>query len=134
MPSLPYKRKGFLIIAKNCKKLKLKFSRSALFRMKIRVFLKYFVHDCLWKQVLTSNLLQASSNLIFLEGFITIRPLTQFHPKLRASRKVLNFAVLDTTFPIFSVRPRFGIKWLSSLVQDVFRKKRSKSQLKNHCF
>ena len=34
---------------------KLNFSCSALFRMKIRASLKYFVHDCLWKQIFVSD-------------------------------------------------------------------------------
>ena len=38
------------------KKLKLNFSRIALFHMKTRVCLKYFVNDCLWKQFLASDL------------------------------------------------------------------------------
>ena len=32
------------------------FSRGALFHMKTRVFPKYFVRGCLWKQFFASNL------------------------------------------------------------------------------
>ena len=68
MPSLPAKMKILLIIAKNLKKQTLNFSRSALFRMKTRVSLKYFVNDCLWKPFFASILLQTPSN-VFLENF-----------------------------------------------------------------
>ena len=44
------------------------------------------------------NSFQASSNLIFLKNLMTIRPSIQFHPKIRASRKVLNFVLLDYYF------------------------------------
>ena len=44
MASFTPKIKTLLILAKNWWKIKLKFSRSALFHMKARVFLKYFVH------------------------------------------------------------------------------------------
>ena len=47
-------------------KTSLNFSRSALFLMKIKVSLKYFINGCLWKQFLTSNTPQTTSNLIFL--------------------------------------------------------------------
>ena len=47
MPSLPPKIKTLLILAKNCWKIEIiKFPRNALFHMKTRVFLKYFVHGC----------------------------------------------------------------------------------------
>ena len=31
--------------------------------MKNKTFLKYFAHDCLWKQIFASNLPQVSTNL-----------------------------------------------------------------------
>ena len=34
---------------KNLLKIRLDFSRSALFLMKTRVYLKHFVNDCLWR-------------------------------------------------------------------------------------
>ena len=46
MHSLPAKRKILLILAKSSWKQKLKSSRSALFCLKTRVSLKYFVNDC----------------------------------------------------------------------------------------
>ena len=46
MLSLPPKKKMLSILAKNPWKQKLNFSRSALFQMKTRVFLKYFVRSC----------------------------------------------------------------------------------------
>ena len=55
MPSLPGK---MFIVAKALEKQKLNFSRSALFRLKTRVSLKYFVSDCPWKQLFAPNLAQ----------------------------------------------------------------------------
>ena len=43
------------ILAKTAEKKKLNFSPSVLFHMKTTICLKSFVHDCLWKQVFTSN-------------------------------------------------------------------------------
>ena len=53
-------------------------TRSALFPMKTRACLKYFVHDCIWKQFFASNSLQAPLNLICLTILVALRPLTQF--------------------------------------------------------
>ena len=54
-PSRPAKMKILLRLEKNLVKQKLNFSRSALFVMKIRVSLKHFVNDCLWKHLFASN-------------------------------------------------------------------------------
>ena len=43
IPSLPVKIENLLILVKTLEKKKLNFSRSALFHMKTRVSLKYFV-------------------------------------------------------------------------------------------
>ena len=43
--------------------------------MKTRVFLKYFVRSC-----------QAPSNLICLKILVSLRSLTQFSPKVRATK------------------------------------------------
>ena len=51
--------------------------------MKISVFLSYFVHDCLYKQVFASNSPQAPLKLICLTILVTLRPLTQFYCKTR---------------------------------------------------
>ena len=55
MPSLPGK---MFIVAKTLEKQKLNFSRSALFRLKTKVSLKYFVSDCPRKQIFAPNLAQ----------------------------------------------------------------------------
>ena len=55
MPSLSAKMKILLILAKIIKKLKLIFSRNALFCVKTRASLKHFVDDYLWKQLFASN-------------------------------------------------------------------------------
>ena len=69
MPSLPPKEKTFSILAKDSLKIEIEPSRSALFHMKTRVFLKYFVGTRLWKQFFASNLPQAPSNLTFFDNF-----------------------------------------------------------------
>ena len=46
MSSFPTKIKILLILAKTLEKEKLNFSRSALFHMKTRVSIRYFVNDC----------------------------------------------------------------------------------------
>ena len=50
-----------------------KFSRSALFRMKARVCLKYFFHDCIRDGFFASKLAQASLCLICLTNLVTLR-------------------------------------------------------------
>ena len=54
--------------------------------MKTKVYLKYFVNDCLWKQSFDSNSPQVPSNLISFTIFVTLGPLTQFSPKIRANK------------------------------------------------
>ena len=58
--------------------MRLNLSRSALFHMKTRVILKYFVTDFLWKPFLHSNSSQTPSNLISLTILVTLRILTVF--------------------------------------------------------
>ena len=53
--------------------------------METRVFLKYFARGYLWKQFFAYNLPQARSNLICLTILVTLRSLTQFSPKTRAT-------------------------------------------------
>ena len=65
MPSLLPKTKPLLILAKKiAEKQKLKFYFVSLFQMETRDYLKYFVNNCLWKQIFASNLPQTPSNLI----------------------------------------------------------------------
>ena len=61
-----YQNENFFNTSKKRKKEKFNFSRSFLFHMKTRVYLKYFVHDCTWKQGFASNLPQTYLNLICL--------------------------------------------------------------------
>ena len=72
--TLPAKMKVLLIVAE---KLKLNFSQCALFHMKTRFSLKYFV------SYFDSNLPQAPSNLISLIFLVTLRPFSLFQPKIR---------------------------------------------------
>ena len=76
------------------------FSRIALFHMKTRVCLIYFVHNCLLKQFFASDSPQAPSNSIFWTTLVTLRFSTQFQLKIRATKfqKVLNFVLLDNYF------------------------------------
>ena len=57
------------IVAKNFGREKLNFSGSALFHMKTRVSLKYFVNDSLWKYLSACNFLPDSSKLTFFDNF-----------------------------------------------------------------
>ena len=52
--------------------------------METRASLKYFVNGCLYKHVFASNLPQTRTNLISLAILVTLRPFTQFQPKIRA--------------------------------------------------
>ena len=80
-------------LKKTHEKQKLNFSSSALFHMKSKVSLKYFVNNCLWKHFLASNL----NSLTML---VTLRPFTSFNLKLEQSscKKVLKFALLGNCF------------------------------------
>ena len=78
VPSLLPKKKILSILAKDSLSIEIELSRSALFQVKTKVFLKYFVRGCLWKQVFASNLHQAPSDLICLAILVTLRSLTQF--------------------------------------------------------
>ena len=69
----------------------------------------------------TSGLIipQTSSNLISLTILVTLRPFPQFQPKAGAinlQKSATNFPDVVTVFPIFSLRSKFGIKKLSSLL------------------
>ena len=75
-----------MVEAKTAEKEKLNFSHSALFHMKSRVYLKYFVNVCVCKQFFAFNLPQTPSNLFFLTNFVTLSPLTLFQPKIRATK------------------------------------------------
>ena len=68
-------------------KPKLNFFRCALFYMKTRVSLKYFVSYCLFKLFFDSNAPQTLSNLISLTFLVPLRPFTLFLPKIRASKR-----------------------------------------------
>ena len=84
---------------KSPEKQKLNFSHSALFHMKTRVCLRYFVNenDCLWKQFLASNLPQIPSNLICLTNFVNLRPWYSLNLKLEQviCTKKLKMGLLD---------------------------------------
>ena len=70
--------KVLLKLAETPEKQKLNFSCCALFHMKTRVSLKYFVSYCLWKRLVDSSSLQTPSNLIALTFLVTTRPFTLF--------------------------------------------------------
>ena len=83
---LPLKLKFVSNAKKFTGKQKLNFSRGALFQMKIRVCLKYFLKDCLWKQFLVSNLLYTPSKFTCMAIFVTLTSLTQFNLILEVLR------------------------------------------------
>ena len=58
MPSGPLEIKICSMLGKAFERWKLNFSRSALFHIETKVCVKYFVHDCLWKEFFDSNLPQ----------------------------------------------------------------------------
>ena len=59
------------ILAKNSTKLKLRFSRSVLFRVKVRVSLKYFVTDCRRTRTASNKILRDKSfNMIDTKGVL----------------------------------------------------------------
>ena len=65
-----------LLLAKTLEKQKSNFPHTAVFHMKTKASLKYFVNDCLWKHVLASNSPQNPSNLTSLVILVIVRPLT----------------------------------------------------------
>ena len=101
MASPPPNSKSLLTLANSPKK-QLKFSCKALFPIKSRVSLKYFVHDCLWKQFLLLSCSRAF-NVFLLTFFVTVRSLSQVNLKLEqlSCRKVLKFILLEKYFSDF---------------------------------
>ena len=71
--SLPPKTKILSIQVKNCSKIEIGFSCSALFHTSTKVCLIYFGQDCLWKKYFASNSPQSPSNLICFSMLVTIR-------------------------------------------------------------
>ena len=76
--SLPPKMNFFSILAKKPWKIEIELSLSAQFHRKTRLCLKYFVHECLWKQFFANNFPWTPLNLICLTILVTLRHLTQF--------------------------------------------------------
>ena len=84
--------KILLILAKKkiLEKQAIKICRGALFHMKNRVSLKYFVNDCLQKQIFPSNLPKITSNLIFFSFNLQLEKLN--------CEKGLKFALIGNCF------------------------------------
>ena len=57
------------------------FFHKALFHMKTRVSLKYFLNVCLWRHAFADN---KFNNL--LDNFGTLRPFSQFQSKIIATK------------------------------------------------
>ena len=104
--------------------------------MKTRVCPKYFVNGCLCKQLFTSNLPQTPSNLILLTNFVTLRPLTLFQPKIRATKlqKARKFVLLDNYFPDLFTEVQNSYWKLFMFGQGPFLQRQSKFQPKYDCF
>ena len=79
------KKENFVSTSKYFPKNRIFFCRSALFHMKTRVCLIYFVNHCFWKQFLVSSTPHTTSSFICLTTFVNLGPLTQFLPKVRAT-------------------------------------------------
>ena len=60
------------------------FSHRTLFQRKTVIRLKNFVNDCPWNHFFASNLPQTTSNTIYFNIFVTLKPFTQFQPKIKA--------------------------------------------------
>ena len=138
VPSSPPNFKILLTLA-NTPEKQLNFSCKALFLIKTRVSLKYFVHDCLWKQFL---LLSCSRPFkpIFLTFFVTVRSLSQVNLKLEqlSCRKVLKFILLEKYFSdFFSQQSKFVIERLSNFqvgLGHFLRRIKKKFQQRYYCF
>ena len=121
MPSSPPNFKILLTLANTPEK---QFSCKALFPKKTRVSLKYFVHDCLWKQFLLLSCSRAFKP-IFWTFFVTVRSLSQVNLKLEqlSCRKVLKFILLEKYFSdFFHSSPNLLLKdfQIFKLVWDIF--------------
>ena len=81
-------------------KQKLNFSRCAIFHVKTKNSLRFFVDDCLWKHFLASNSPQITWNLIFLTIFVTRMYFAQFQLNIIDIKleKSARFVVLDNCF------------------------------------
>ena len=94
-----FQNKNFANNSKNLLKIEIELFLNTLLHLKTRVCLKYFVHHCLCKQFLVSKPPQATSNLICLTILVTLRPVTQFSFKSRATKlKKLKFVLLHNYF------------------------------------
>ena len=71
MPSFSPNSNFFQYQRKTPEKQKLYFPRKALFYIKARILLKYFVHDCIWKQAFASNLPSGPFKLDLIDKFGT---------------------------------------------------------------
>ena len=117
-----------LVLAKNLPKkrnLTLPVRKTFLLHMKTRLCLKYFMNDCLWKQVLASN-----SDLFrfdLFENFRNSKPFDSFNLKLERliCKRTLKFLLLDNCFRDLFSFPfslffrdlfQFGIEYFSNLV------------------
>ena len=98
--SPPPKMKILSVVAKIFWKTEIELCNSALFNMKTRVCLKYFVNHCLWKQFIDSNSSFTTSSLIYLTIFVNLRPRHSFILKLEQliCKEVPKFVLLDNYF------------------------------------
>ena len=75
--------------------------------MKTRVCLKYFLNDCLWKQIFAANSVQTVPDLISVTVLVTLRPFVQFQFKIGqlTCKQVIKFDFLGTCY--FSLFAKF---------------------------
>ena len=74
--------------------------------------------------VFASNFSQIPSNFICLTIFVTLKFLTQFQLKIRATnkQKILRFTLLDNYIPDLLTEVQICVESLPSLVYDAFLK------------
>ena len=106
MLSPPSEMKICSYLQKSSEKQKLNFSRSAPFHMKARVCLKYF-------GMIVSGNIFLLDNTCKSKAFDTILTLNL---SKKFAKKGLKLFLLVSTFPLFSLRSKFGIESLSVVV------------------
>lgn len=94
-------------------KERLNFSRSSLYYMKTRVYLRYFFHDSLWRRVFWLQVFPDLFKLGLFDNLVTLKRFTQFSFKLRETDMQKNSKIcccLMIAFGIISLRFIFVLK------------------------
>ena len=89
--------------------------------------LRILGNSCLQENFFAPNSLQNPSNPISLIHLVTMRPLTQYQPKIITTKLQKSAKFYLTLFPIFSLRFKFSFKRPSGLIHEVFQKNEGNS-------